>query len=287
DDDPNTQLEIAKLHFVNGDYNNSKAVLDKVFDQVKDPIKYKLKAYLVFGSNADYALAKQNLDLFINNVTDKSRIQPADTGLEGLIIAGLAKNEQDATKKQQMLAEAMQKIQVAKNVKDATLDWDAELGKIQGGVSEEAALAGPTNPTIEGLRAKLKTDPKDVNALVELGSAYQQAQNWNGAILTWDKMIALNPNWAYSYYAKGSSYQQMGNHEMAEASYQKFIDVVNGLSAEEQAQNKETLSYAYYLVAHYSQEKNLVKAKEYAAKAVELNPSYQDAVEFHKAISAK
>ncbi|MDO5615038.1 MAG: hypothetical protein Q4G16_02525 [Cruoricaptor ignavus] len=288
DEDPYTQLEIAKLYFINDDYANAKTVLNKVFDRVDDPIKYKLRAYIDYGADKNYASAKEDITAFFNTVKDKKRIQAADRGLEGLIIAGLAQSEEDAAKKEQMMSEAKQKIAVAKNEKDQTLDWDAELSKIQGGTASLAAAeAGPTNPQIEGLKAKIKANPNDVDALVQLGAAYQEAQNWNGAILTWDQMIGLSPNWAYSYYAKGASYQQLGNHEMAEASYQKYIDLVSAQTPAEQEQNRETLSYAYYLVAYYNQDKNLAKAKEYAAKAVELNPAYQDAVTLNNQLASR
>ncbi|WP_245169123.1 tetratricopeptide repeat protein [Marnyiella aurantia] len=278
DEDPGTQLEISKLYFTNQDYANSRAVLDKVFNVVEDPIKYKLRAYLDYA-DGKYTQAQTDLNTFINTVTDKSRIYPADRGLEGLILAGLAKDEKDAAKKSSMMIESQQKIAIAKNAKDETLNWDNELLKIQGGgASSAAANAGPTNPAIEALKKQTAANPNDADALVKLGSAYQEAQNWNGAILTWDKMIALSPTWAYSYYAKGAAYQQLGNEAMAESSYQKFIDTVLTQKPEEQAAQKETLSYAYYLVAYFNQTKDVAKARDYAAKAVQLNPGYEDAV---------
>lgn len=287
DEDPYTQLEIAKLYFTNDDFANSKATLDKVFDKVDDPIKYKLKAYLDYQADNNYAAAKANLDKFMSTVKEKNRILPADQGLMGLIMAGLAQSEKDAALKSQLIAEATQKIAIANAAKDTTMDWSAEMAKIQsgGGISEEAVNAGPTNPTIEGLKAKVKANPKDADALVKLGTAYTEAKNWSGAVVTWDKMISLAPDWVYSYYAKGSAYQQLGNNDMAENSYQKFIDMVLKKPQAEQDQNKDSLSYAYYLVAYFNQTKDLAKAKEYAAKAVQLNPTFEDAVNFNKQIN--
>ena len=287
DEDPYTQLEIAKLYFTNDDYANSKATLDKVFDKVDDPIKYKLRAYLDFQADSNYASAKSNLEKFMTTVKEKNRILPADQGLMGLIVAGLAQSEKDATLKSQMLAEAAQKVAIATAAKDQTMDWTTELAKVQsgGGISEEAVNAGPTNPNIEGLRAKVKANPKDADALVKLGTAYTEAKNWNGAVVTWDKMIALAPDWVYSYYAKGSAYQQLGNNDMAEASYQKFIDMVLKKPQAEQDQNKESMSYAYFLVAYFNQTKDIAKAKDYAAKAIQLNPEYQDAINLNKQLN--
>ncbi len=287
DDDPYTKLEIAKLYFTNNDFANSKLVLDEVFDRVDDPIKYKLRAFLNYEADHDYASAKENLDKFFTNVKDKSRIQPADQGLQGLILAGLAKNEKDAAKKAAMLNETSQKIAIAKAAKDQTLDWDRELAMIQNGsaMSSSGENTGPTNSKIEALKKKVAANPNDTNALVELGTAYQEAQNWNGALSTWQKMAQIVPDWPYSYYGQGVAYQNQGNDALAQQSYQKYIDTLLKKPAADQERDKVTLSYAYYLVAFYAQKSDVAKAKEYAAKAVELNPSYQDAVNLNKALN--
>lgn len=279
DEDPYTQLELSKLYFTVDDYTNSRTSLDNAFNKVDDPIKYKLKALLQYQIDKNYVDAKSNIEKFLNSA-EKSRIQPADHGLQGLILAGLAANEKDATLKNTMLTDARNKVAIAKNAKDKTFDWDVELNKVQGGgsVSPASVNAGPTNPVIEDLKKQSMANPKDTDVLVKLGTAYQDAKNWSGAISTWDKMITLVPTWAYSYYAKGAAYQQMENNAMAEASYQKYIDTVLASSPADQEQNKTTLSYAYYLVAYFNQQNNVAKARDYAAKAVQLNPTYQDAV---------
>ena len=286
DEDPNTQLEISKLFFLNDDYANASLTLDKIFDKVDDPIKYKLRAFLQYADGA-YPEALESLNMFMTKA-EKGKILPADQGLQGLISAGLAKSEKDEAKKKMLMADAMAKIAIAKAAKDETMDWDAEMAKIKGGGADSAqAAAGPTNPKIEGLKAKIASNPKDLESIVALGSAYQEVENWNGAILTWDKMIAASPDWAYSYYAKGAAYQQLKNNEMAEASYQKYIDVVRSKPVPEQMESKETLSYAYYLVAYYIQDKDLAKAKDYAQQAVNLNPDYAPANELNTLLLKK
>ena len=281
DEDPSTQMEIAKLYYTNDDFANAKSTLNKVFDKVDDPIKYKLRAYISYESERNYAAANEDIDKFFSSVKDKSRIQAADQGLKGLILAGLAKTESNQAKKSAYLNESAQKVALAKAAKDETLDWDKELAYIQGGgaaVSTSAVASGPTNPKIEALKKKAEANPNDTNALVELGTAYQEAQNWAGALQTWQKMATLVPDWEYSYYGQGVAYQQLANEAMAQASYQKYIDTLLKKPAADQENNKVTLSYAYYLVAFYSQKSDLAKAKDYAAKAVQLNPGYQDAV---------
>lgn len=282
DEDPYTQLEISKLFFTNEDYANSKATLDKVFDKVDDPIKYKLRGYLSF-SDGNYAEAKQNMDNFLSKV-DKSRVYPGDEGLQGLIAAGLAKDEADATKKAQLLADSKTKIALAKTAKDETMKWDQELAKINGasGPSESEVNAGPTSPEIDALKKKVAANPQDSDALFQLATKYQDVKNWAGAVLTWQKMINLLPDWAPAYYSQGYSYQQAQNNEMAKLAYENFISKVK--PADEQA-NKETLSYALFAVAYLVKESDPAKAKAYVAKSVLLNPGYEDAAKLNKELN--
>lgn len=282
DEDPYTQLEIAKLYFTNEDYANSKMILDKIFDKVDDPIKFKLRAYQLYA-DGNYTGAKQSIDSFISQA-EKSRVQPADQGLLGLIAAGLAKDEKDAAKKSALMAEAQQKVAIAKAAKDETLKWDMELAKIAGGggASQAAADSGPTNPTIEGLKAKVAANSQDTDSLFKLATAYQDIKNWNGAILTWQKMSTLLPDWAPAYYSQGYSYQQAGNNDAAKIAYEKFITTVKPADAEA---NKQTLAYAYFAVAYMSKDSDMAKAKDYVAKSVQLDPTYQDAVKLNAEIN--
>lgn len=282
DEDPYTQLEIAKLYFTNEDYANSKTVLDKIFDKVQDPIKFKLRAYQLYAEGK-YSEAKQAMDTFVSQA-EKSRVQPADQGLQGLIAAGLAKTETDAAKKSALTTESQQKIAIAKAAKDETMKWDLELANISGGgaVSQSSVDAGPTNPTIEGLKQKVAANAQDSDSLFKLATAYQDAKNWNGAILTWQKMIALLPDWAPAYYSQGYSYQQAGNNDAAKIAYEKFISTVK--PADQEA-NKQTLAYAYFAVAYMSKDSDIAKTKDYLAKSLQLDPTYQDAVKLNAEIN--
>ncbi len=64
--------------------------------------------------------------------------------------------------------------------------------------------------------------------------------------------------------------------------YEKFIATVKPADVEA---NKETLSYAYFAVAYLVKDSDIAKAKEYAAKSVQLNPTYQDAINLNKALN--
>ncbi|MCY0970329.1 tetratricopeptide repeat protein [Chryseobacterium wangxinyae] len=281
DEDPYTQLEIAKLYFTNEDYANSKMILDKIFDKINDPIKFKLRAYVNYA-DGKYAEAKQNMDTFVSQA-EKSRVQPADQGLQGLIAAGLAKTETDAAKKSALMTEAQQKVAIAKAAKDETMKWDMELVKIAGGGASQSAVdSGPTNPQIEALKKQVAANAQDSDALYKLATAYQDAKNWNGAILTWQKMSAILPDWAPAYYSLGYAYQQATNNDAAKIAYEKYIATVKPAEVEA---NKQTLAYAYFAVAYLSKDSDPAKAKDYVAKSLQLDPTYQDAVKLNTEIN--
>lgn len=283
DEDPYTQLEIAKLYFTNEDYTNAKATLDAVFDKVTDPIKYKLRAYILYGEGK-YAEAQQNMNTFLSQA-DSSRVQTSDEGLQGLIAAGLAKDEKDAAKKAQLEALSQQKLSIAKNAKDETMNWDAELAKIKGGLVGLSPDAGATSPQIEALKAKVAANPQDTDAIYKLAQAYQDVKNWDGAIMTWQKMITLLPDWEPAYYSQGYAYQQAGKQDLAAAAYQKYIDVLTSKPAADQEANKETLSYAYFAIAFILKDTDKEKAKEMVAKSLALNPTYADALNLQKTLN--
>ncbi|KFC18737.1 tetratricopeptide repeat protein [Chryseobacterium sp. FH1] len=280
DEDAYTQLEIAKLYFTNEDFANAKTTLDSVFDKVNDPIKYRLRAYIQYG-DGDFAGAQKSIETFLSTA-EKSRIQPSDDGLQGLIAAGLAKDEKDAAKKAQLDALATQKIGIAKAAKDETLKWDEELAKVKGGINTASVEQGATSPAIEALKKKVAENPADTDSLYKLATEYQNVQNWNGAILTWGKMSTALPDWAPAYYSQGYAYQQAQNNDMAKASYEKFISLVK---PEEIEASKPSLGYAYFFIAFMEKEANPEKAKQDVAKSLEYEPTYQDAINLQNTLN--
>lgn len=55
---------------------------------------------------------------------------------------------------------------------------------------------GTTNPEIEALKLKISSNPDDTQSLVALATAYQNVNDWNSAIATWNKITAILPDWA-------------------------------------------------------------------------------------------
>lgn len=273
DEDPSTALEIAKLYFINSDFAESKATLDKVFDKVNDPIKFKLRAYLQYNEN-DFVNAKTNLETYYAKV-EQSRIIPSDAGLEAVIYAGLASKEADAAAKAALMQKANEKLAVVKAAKDDTLDWDSEFAKASSGAAElqTKADAGPSNDNIVALKKQVAANKEDTTALFNLAMAYQEVSNWDGAALAWQKMNDLLPTWEPAYYSKGYALQQAGYKELAAVAFQKYIDVAVTKTPAEQQALQETLFGAYYSVAYLLHTTDKVKANEALQKALAMKPN--------------
>ena len=282
DEDPSTALEIAKLYFINSDFAESKATLDKVFDKVNDPIKFKLRAYLQYNEN-DFVNAKTNLETYYAKV-EQSRIIPSDAGLEAVIYAGLASKEANAATKAALMQKANEKLAVVKAAKDDTLDWDSEFAKASSGAAELQAKAdaGPSNDNIVALKKQVAANKEDTTALFNLAMAYQEVSNWDGAALTWQKMNDLLPTWEPAYYSKGYALQQAGYKELAAVAFQKYIDVALTKTPAEQQALQETLFGAYYSVAYLLHTTDKVKANEALQKALAMKPNDKNSLLLQK-----
>ena len=282
DEDPSTALEIAKLYFINSDFAESKATLDKVFDKVNDPIKFKLRAYLQYNDN-DFVNAKTNLETYYAKV-EQSRIIPSDAGLEAVIYAGLASKEADAAAKAALMQKANEKLAVVKAAKDDTLDWDSEFAKASSGAAELQAKAdaGPSNDNIVALKKQVAANKEDTTALFNLAMAYQEVSNWDGAALAWQKMNDLLPTWEPAYYSKGYALQQAGYKELAAVAFQKYIDVALTKTPAEQQALQETLFGAYYSVAYLLHTTDKVKANEALQKALAMKPDDKNSLLLQK-----
>ncbi len=139
------------------------------------------------------------------------------------------------------------------------------------------------NATIDGLKKQIEANPKDVNALAKLATAYQESSDWTNAVDTWKKISVLLPDWAPSYYSQAYAYQSAKDDTNAKIAYEKYIATVK---PEEVEENKKNLAYAYFYLAFSEQKNNPDKAKEHIAKSIQYDPTNQDAVKLSKTLNS-
>ena len=281
DNDPNTVLDYAKLALLSKDFEGAEKALDSVFDQVQDPGKYRVKAYLLYQKK-DYAGAKTNMETFISQA-EKSRVQPSDTGLLGLVQAGLAKANND----QAMMADAKAKVGVAKAAKDTTFNWDEEFDIASGAKKSIAIVSaptdGPTNATIDALNKQVAAKPNDTDALFKLANEYQAVENWKGAAYAWQKLTLELPTWESGFYGLGFAFQKAGDAENAVAAYERYVGVLSAKTADEKANAKETLANVYFNLANLTTS-DKEKSLQYINKSIETF-STPDAVALKERLS--
>lgn len=140
---------------------------------------------------------------------------------------------------------------------------------------------GTTNPEIEALKLKISSNPDDTQSLVALATAYQNVNDCNSAIATWNKITAILPDWAPAYYSIGYANQSAKNNEAAKTAYEQYIAKVK---PEEVDAAKQNLAYAYFFIAFLDKDTNPEKAKEYIAKSLQYDGSNQDALNLSKSL---
>ena len=144
-------------------------------------------------------------------------------------------------------------------------------------VQTTAQTQGTTNPEIEAL----KSNPDDTQSLVALATAYQNVNDWNSAIVTWNKITAILPDWAPAYYSIGYANQSAKNNDAAKTAYEQYITKVK---PEEVDAAKQNLAYAYFFIAFLDKDTNPEKAKQYVAKSLQYDGSNQDALNLSKSL---
>jgi tetratricopeptide (TPR) repeat protein len=142
-------------------------------------------------------------------------------------------------------------------------------------------------------------EPSTANEFLFRGVSKSYKNEYEGAILDYDKALALNPNLDVAYYNKGLNYARQGKFELAIKEIEKAISLnpvgtyYNEMAQQyfelrkfkdcflyhEKALEKEPSNPFYWFTygAHLSKGGNDANAFLKLQKAVELDPSYEQA----------
>lgn len=102
-----------------------------------------------------------------------------------------------------------------------------------------------------------------------------------------DVVIAATPSYLESYLYKARINNTLENEEVAQITYQKFIDLVVVKTPEEIAANKTKLIEAYNNIAAIYANSDKPKAVEYFTKTLELDPANKYALDSVKVLKQK
>jgi tetratricopeptide (TPR) repeat protein/DNA-binding winged helix-turn-helix (wHTH) protein/TolB-like protein len=133
-----------------------------------------------------------------------------------------------------LVALALGRLAEADRLKTAFLAHSPEFRPLSGWAQYRAYFlgryalkAGHTDEALEYFK-QLAQEPRQVwndrwpDALAQ---AYLELERWDEAISEYERLIALNPNYALLHYNLGKAYEQKGQRERARVAYERFLQI--------------------------------------------------------------
>lgn len=116
--------------------------------------------------------------------------------------------------------------------------------------------------TVPALMAKLKGNPKDVDAIHELAEIFTRAEDWTKATHFWTKALEISPDNLGLYYHRGYALLQLDRYEESAADYKTIL------------QTKPDSYQAHFYLGFINKHgfSRLDVARQHFEKALALNP---------------
>ncbi|QII71987.1 tetratricopeptide repeat protein [Apibacter sp. B2966] len=277
--DAETQFELAKVSYFIKDYAKSLDLLTKNWNDISDPLKFKLKA-LDLIENSDFSEAYKNINQYLQTIPESKR-EGSDYGVLGKIQASLLKTA-NGQEKEELTKTAILNLTKAIGQGDKTYDYQSILLSLQPGAKTEASI---TNPKIEALKKSVAADANDTTSWYNLALEQYEAKDYLGSVASWDQLISLIPTWEVAYAGKGMAlyaYDSSDKSGLTAQAFQKYIDMVEP-KKEYSANEKAYLAIAYTFFAYKEfHEGNKDKAETYLNKTLSVDPQNADALNLQK-----
>lgn len=277
--DAETQFELAKVSYFIKDYAKSLDLLTKNWNDISDPLKFKLKA-LDLIENSDFSEAYKNINQYLQTIPESKR-EGSDYGVLGKIQASLLKTA-NGQEKEELTKTAILNLTKAIGQGDKTYDYQSILLSLQPGAKTEASI---TNTKIEALKKSVAADANDTTSWYNLALEQYEAKDYLGSVASWDQLISLIPTWEVAYAGKGMAlyaYDSSDKSGLTAQAFQKYIDMVEP-KKEYSANEKAYLAIAYTFFAYKEyHEGNKDKAETYLNKTLSVDTQNADALNLQK-----
>lgn len=277
--DAETQFELAKVFYFIKDYAKSLDLLTKNWNDISDPLKFKLKA-LDLIENSDFSEAYKNINQYLQTIPESKR-EGSDYGVLGKIQSSLIKTA-SGQEKEELTKTAILNLTKAIGQGDKTYDYQSILLSLQPGAKTEASI---TNSKIEALKKSVAADANDTTSWYNLALEQYEAKDYLGSVASWDQLISLIPTWEVAYAGKGMAlyaYDSSDKSGLTAQAFQKYIDMVEP-KKEYSANEKAYLAIAYTFFAYKEyHEGNKDKAETYLNKTLSVDPQNADALNLQK-----
>lgn len=277
--DAETQFELAKVSYFIKDYAKSLDLLTKNWNDISDPLKFKLKA-LDLIENSDFSEAYKNINQYLQTIPESKR-EGSDYGVLGKIQSSLLKTA-SGQEKEELTKTAILNLTKAIGQGDKTYDYQSILLSLQPGAKTEASI---TNSKIEALKKSVAADANDTTSWYNLALEQYEAKDYLGSVASWDQLISLIPTWEVAYAGKGMAlyaYDSSDKSGLTAQAFQKYIDMVEP-KKEYSANEKAYLAIAYTFFAYKEyHEGNKDKAETYLNKTLSVDTQNADALNLQK-----
>lgn len=277
--DAETQFELAKVSYFIKDYAKSLDLLNRNWNDISDPLKFKLKA-LDLIENSDFSEAYKNINQYLQTIPESKR-EGSDYGVLGKIQSSLIKTA-SGQEKEELTKTAILNLTKAIGQGDKTYDYQSILLSLQPGAKTEASI---TNSKIEALKKSVAADANDTTSWYNLALEQYEAKDYLGSVASWDQLISLIPTWEVAYAGKGMAlyaYDSSDKSGLTAQAFQKYIDMVEP-KKEYSANEKAYLAIAYTFFAYKEyHEGNKDKAETYLNKTLSVDPQNADALNLQK-----
>lgn len=277
--DAETQFELAKVSYFIKDYAKSLDLLTRNWNDISDPLKFKLKS-LDLIENSDFSEAYKNINQYLQTIPESKR-EGSDYGVLGKIQSSLLKTA-SGQEKEELTKTAILNLTKAIGQGDKTYDYQSILLSLQPGAKTEASI---TNSKIEALKKSVAADANDTTSWYNLALEQYEAKDYLGSVASWDQLISLIPTWEVAYAGKGMAlyaYDSSDKSGLTAQAFQKYIDMVEP-KKEYSANEKAYLAIAYTFFAYKEyHEGNKDKAETYLNKTLSVDPQNADALNLQK-----
>lgn len=278
--DADSQFNLARIAFYAKDYDKTLNILNQSWDNISDPLKYKLKA-LVLIEKSDFANAYEAMNSYLKAIPEAKK-EGSDYGILGKIQSSLVAKA-GGEEKAKLEKEAVSNLNKAIAEGDKYYDYQALL--LQINPNANAASVAGTNPKIEALKKAVTANPNDTKSWYELALEQYEVKDYTGSIASWDKLIELIPTWETSYGGKAMALYALDKEDksgLASQTYQKYIDMVAPKSSYSDAEKAYlTIAYTFFAFRNFH-EGNKEKAQEYINKTLAIDPKNAEVLNLQK-----
>jgi Tfp pilus assembly protein PilF len=272
------KVKYVKLATASKDYDGALKVLNDVFEVEKDPIKYRLKGYIL-AEKDQCADAVKNIQEFLK-VAEKDRQLGSDYGIMGKAYTCI-KDEANQNLNDSL---AVMNMEIAIQKQDSTYDYLKEIGNIYKKNKNWAKLAATYEKAIAGAAKPNGAD------YYNLADAYLRSADYVKADSALSKTIVLYKNtWMYPYILKARVKQYALTNDSTFVAAPVYEDYIKYSSDAEKAKesNKKYFSEAYGYLGYKALliDKDSVKATEFMNEALKYDPTNTKAQEVLNSIN--